>query len=126
MTGRGLTLEGTGFSAGDVILGKYRVDRLLGKGGMGFVLAATHLGLDQQVAIKMLLPACSTRVDIVARFSREARAAAKLKSEHVVRVLDVGSLEDGAPYMVMEYLVGRDLEAILQDRGSVPIPDAVE
>src|SRR5262245_33502978 len=126
MNGRELTLEGTGFAAGDVILGKYRVDRLLGKGGMGFVLAATHLGLDQPVAIKMLLPAVSMRVDIVARFSREARSAAKLKNEHVVRVTDVGTLDGGAPYMVMEYLHGRDLEAMLQDRGSLPIPDAVE
>jgi eukaryotic-like serine/threonine-protein kinase len=126
MSGRALTLDGTGFAAGDVILGKYRIERLLGKGGMGFVLEATHLGLEQPVAIKMLLPACATRVDIVARFSREARAAAKLKNEHVVRVTDVGALDGGAPYMVMEYLFGRDLETLIEERGTIPISDAVE
>ena len=96
-------------SVGDVVARKYRIDRVLGEGGMGVVVAATDTQLDRRVAIKFLLPDALANPDIVARFSREARAAAKIHSEHVARIIDVGELETGAPYMVMEYLEGSDL-----------------
>ncbi len=111
---------------GDVLAGKYRVDRVLGVGGMGVVVAAHHLHLDERVAIKFLLPDAMNNAEAVARFDREARAAVKIKSEHVARVIDVGKLETGAPYMVMEYLDGRDLAAWLAERGPLPVAQAVE
>ena len=95
-----------GIHVGDVIDGKYRIEHLLGVGGMGVVVAARHLQLDEQVAIKFLLQEMFDVPGAVTRFAREARAAAKIKNEHVVRVTDVGQLEDGTPYMVMEYLAG--------------------
>src|SRR6516164_652464 len=94
----------TPVSVGDVVARKYRVDRVLGEGGMGVVVAATDTQLDRRVAIKFLLPDMLSSPDVVARFSREARAAAKIHSEHVARVIEVGELETGAPFMVMEYL----------------------
>src|SRR5579871_4974215 len=93
---------------GEILAGKYRVERVLGTGGMGVVVAAHHVQLDDRVAIKFLLPAALENEETVARFAREARAAVKIKSEHVARVIDVGTLETGAPYMVMEYLEGVD------------------
>jgi serine/threonine-protein kinase len=110
--------------AGNVVGGKYRVDRILGEGGMGVVVAATHEHLDQQVALKFLLPAMAANPEIVQRFVREARAAVKIHSEHVARVLDVGTHE-GAPYMVMEYLQGGDLGQVLAERGPLPVGEAV-
>lgn len=108
---------------GEVLAGKYRIDRVLGQGGMGIVVAATHVQLRQRVAIKFLLH--GARGDIVTRFLREARAAARLKSEHVARVLDVGELPNGSPFMVMEFLEGSDLEGVLADRGPLPIEEAI-
>ncbi|HYQ14520.1 MAG TPA: serine/threonine-protein kinase [Polyangiaceae bacterium] len=111
---------------GEVLAGKYRVDRVLGAGGMGVVVAAHHLELDTRVAIKFLLPETLGNPEAVARFSREARAAVRIKSEHVARVSDVGKLESGAPYMVMEFLEGLDLSAWLSQRGVLPVEQAVE
>lgn len=111
---------------GAILAGKYRVDRLLGAGGMGVVLAAHHLQLDELVAIKMLLPSMLEHREAVERFSREARAAVKIKSEHVARVIDVGTLDSGAPYMVMEYLDGEDLGQWVETRGALPVEQAVE
>ena len=91
---------------GDLLAGKYRVERILGVGGMGVVVAARHVELDERVAVKFLLPHVPPHGEPVARFIREARAAIKIKSEHVVRILDVGRLDNGAPYIVMEYLEG--------------------
>ena len=106
-------------SVGDVVGRKYRIDRVLGEGGMGVVVAATDTQLERRVAIKFLLPGALANPEIVARFSREARAAAKIQSEHVVRVIEVGELDTGTPYMVMEYLEGRDLaERIRSERVS--------
>ena len=107
---------------GDVLAGKYRVERILGIGGMGAVVAAIHMELDQRVALKFLLPSVADKPEVVSRFAREARAAAKIRSEHVARVTDVGTLESGTPYIVMEYLEGRDLDAIVTDDGPLPIP----
>jgi serine/threonine-protein kinase len=113
-------------STGSVIEGKYRVDRILGQGAMGVVLAATHLELDQRVAIKVLQSSQAERDDGARRFLREARACVKIQSEHVVRVLDVGRLRAGAPYIVMEYLEGRDLAGVLTQRGPLPVLVAVD
>jgi serine/threonine protein kinase len=109
---------------GETIAGKYKVERILGRGGMGVVVAAMHVHLRQRVDIKFLLP--DAPKEFHARFMREARASAKLKSEHVARVLDVAELPDGAPYLVMEYLDGSDLSAVLKKRGPLPVEDAVE
>jgi eukaryotic-like serine/threonine-protein kinase len=111
---------------GDVLGGKFRVDRVLGEGGMGVVVAATHLQLDQRVAIKFMLPAAFENPEALARFAREARAAVKLRSEHVARVLDTGTFETGAPYIVMEYLEGTDLAGELQRTGAMPPQVAAE
>ncbi len=109
---------------GDVLVGKYRVERVLGVGGMGVVVAATHLQLDQRVALKFMLPAALASGDAVARFLREARAVVRLRGEHVARVLDVGTLETGAPYIVMEYLDGDDLSATLDKQGTLSAGEA--
>jgi eukaryotic-like serine/threonine-protein kinase len=115
-----------GVTAGAILAGKYRVDRVLGVGGMGVVVAAHHLHLDERVAIKFLLPESLGNQDAVVRFAREARAAVKIKSEHVARVTDVGTLETGAPYMVMEYLEGQDLAGWLFSKGPLPLEQAVD
>jgi len=115
-----------GVREGDILAGKYRVERVLGIGGMGVVVAAHHIQLDERVALKFLLPEALGNPEAVARFAREARAAVKIKSEHVARVSDVGTLPNGAPYMVMEYLDGGDLDGWLKKRGALPIDQAVE
>lgn len=109
---------------GSILLGKYRVERVLGKGGMGFVVAARHEHLGELFAIKMMLPEALMYPDARERFMREARSAARLKGEHVARVHDVGTLEDGSPYMVMEHLTGDDLSAILDKRSALPVSEA--
>ena len=110
---------------GEVLAGKYRVERILGAGGMGVVVAATHVDLHELRAIKFLLLDASGKPAMVERFLREARASVRLKSEHVARVHDTGRLESGAPYMVMEYLAGLDLRALLDRSGPPPVVDAV-
>ena len=110
---------------GDILAGKYRIEQVLGRGGMGVVVAATHIQLDERIALKFLLPEALTHPEAVARFEREARAAVKIKSEHVARVTDVGQLESGSPYMVMEFLSGLDLGQYLEKQGPLPIDEAV-
>jgi serine/threonine protein kinase len=110
---------------GTILAGKYRVDRVLGSGGMGVVCSATHVGLDQPVAIKFLRPEAMANAESLERFLREARAAVRLRGEHVARVTDVGTLENGAPYMVMELLVGEDLTQMLTRLGALPAHVAV-
>jgi len=109
---------------GDIVAGKYRVDRILGEGGMGVVVAATHDQLGQTVALKFLLPTVAVRPDLVERFMREARAAVRIQSEHVARVFDVGQ-HGMAPYMVMEYLEGNDLSKVIAARGPLSIRESV-
>lgn len=111
---------------GTVLAGKFCIEQVLGQGGMGVVVAARHLQLDERVALKFLLPEALSNAEAVARFAREARAAVKIKSEHVARVTDVGTLETGSPYMVMEYLRGTDLGDLVHTQGPLPIADAVE
>jgi serine/threonine protein kinase len=109
--------------AGDVLAGKYEVERVLGEGGMGIVVAARHRQLDQKVALKFMHEGVAKIA--IQRFMKEAKAVAKLRSENVARVMDVGTLENGAPYIVMEYLEGEDLSA-LSKQGVVPIADAID
>lgn len=111
---------------GQLLAGKYRIERVLGQGGMGVVVAAHHLVLDQVVAIKFLLPEALQNAEAVARFEREARASVKIQSEHVARVTDVGRLDTGAPFMVMELLRGRDLGDLLQQGGPLPLEDVAD
>jgi serine/threonine protein kinase len=110
---------------GSVLGGKYLVEGVLGQGGMGIVVAARHIELDQRVAIKCLLAHAQSVPEIVERFTREARAAAKIHGEHVARVIDVGRFDDGTPFMVMEHLKGRDLADELAAKGPLPVTDAV-
>jgi serine/threonine protein kinase len=121
-----LTQPQPAIGAGTVLAGKYRVERQIGQGGMGTVVVARHLELDELVAIKFLRPETVSNPEAVLRFAQEARASAKIQSEHVARTLDVGKLENGAPYMVMEYLRGTDLGARLCQSGPLPIEEAVD
>src|ERR1051325_1690140 len=103
---------------GDILAGKYRVAGVIGRGGMGVVIAADHVALRQRVAVKLLLPDPNRRIDEAAsRSLPEAQAAAAIRSEHVARILDVGTTERAIPYIVMEYLQGADLGALLASRG---------
>jgi serine/threonine-protein kinase len=110
---------------GEVLAGKYRIERVLGVGGMGVVVAATHLQLEQKVAIKFLLETALENQESVRRFLREAKAAVRLKSQHVAKVIDVGTLENGAPYMVMEFLEGSDLGHRERETAALPVEEAV-
>jgi serine/threonine-protein kinase len=114
-------------SPGAVIAqGKYRIERLLGEGGMGIVVLATHIGFGDRVAIKLLRPEIAADSDAVLRFFREGRASRRIRSEHVVQVMDIGTLETGAPYMVMEFLEGEDLRERLRRTGPIACSEAVE
>jgi tRNA A-37 threonylcarbamoyl transferase component Bud32 len=109
---------------GHVLANRYRIDGVLGSGGMGVVVAATHLALQTRVAIKFLKPDSLKDEEARARLFREARAAARTKGDHVVQIIDVGTLESGAPYVVMEYLQGADLATVLRANGPLPVADA--
>jgi serine/threonine-protein kinase len=111
---------------GDVFEGKYRVESEIGTGGMGVVMLATHLSLGEPVALKFLRTEALDSEGAVARFVREARATARIKSPHVVRVLDAGTTAGGVPFIVMERLTGRDLAAVLRERNAVPAPLAID
>lgn len=120
------TDSGAPVAEGELLAGKYRVEKVLGAGGMGVVVAATHVELGERVAIKFLHEEALQHEEATARFMREARAAVRIKSEHVARVIDVGRLESGAPYMVMEYLSGRDLSATVKGGTAISVEDAVD
>jgi serine/threonine-protein kinase len=109
----------------EILGGKYIVERKLGEGGMGVVVAARHKGLGRLDAVKFLLPQLITHTEIVARFKREAQSVAKLTSPHVARVYDSNFDNSDEPYIVMEYLEGRDLKSVLRG-GPLPIDDAVD
>ncbi len=110
---------------GEVLAGKYRVEKLLGQGGMGVVVGARHVELQERVAVKLML-ADESDEEAMRRFVREARAAARLESSHVAHVSDVGSLGDGRAYLVMEYLDGQDLSQLIAIRGRLPASEAVD
>lgn len=112
---------------GDVVAGKYRVEREIGSGGMGVVVAARHIGLGHAVALKLMRPTRSgASAEAHERFLREGRASVNLRSHHVARALDVGTLDNGVAYMVMKYLDGADLLAVMEERGPLPVDEAVE
>jgi eukaryotic-like serine/threonine-protein kinase len=110
---------------GELIAGKYRLEHKIGSGGMGVVYAATHVQLEQRVALKFLFDDAARDPELLARFWREARAVVRIQSEHVARVMDIGELPGGAPYIVMEYLEGDDLENVVKRGGPLPVADAV-
>ena len=110
---------------GTILLGKYRVEKELGRGAMGYVVAARHEHLGELFAIKFMLPEVLEIPGTAARFLREARACARIKSEHVVRVTDSGGHDDGVPFMVMEYLTGEDLQSLLDKRRVFPMHEAI-
>lgn len=111
---------------GEVMGGKYRLERLLGVGGMGAVYESKHEMIGSRVALKLLLPTVAANEEVVARFKNEARAILRLECEHVVRVMDVGTQPNGAPFIVMEFLEGVDLRAVLAERGPLPVTEAVD
>jgi serine/threonine-protein kinase len=106
---------------GGLVAGKYRVDAMLGEGGMGTVWAATHVELGQRVALKLISSELARSADLLARFRAEAKAAAQLSSRYVVRMYDSGVTEDGRPYIAMEFLNGESLEDRLARVGSLPL-----
>lgn len=111
---------------GSILAGRYEIEGFLAEGGMGVVLRAVHRGLNQPVAIKLLTTSARQSAELVARFLREARAVVGLSGEHTVRVFDVGTLDDGTPYIVMERLEGRDLREELTAWGPMPVEVAVD
>lgn len=117
---------GSPLQIGQIIAGKYRIDRQIGRGGMGVVLAATHLQLETLVAIKVMRRDLVEDDRALHRLLVEARSAAKIRSEHVARVLDVGTLESGSPFIVMEYLEGEDLADLLDRQGALEVEQAVD
>lgn len=111
---------------GEVLAGKYRVERIPGRNGLGVLVQVRHMELGQEVTLKFLVPDACMYPEFVQRFIREARAAVKIQGEHVARVTDVGRLASGAPYMVREFLRGPDLAEVLKVRGALPIPEACD
>jgi serine/threonine protein kinase len=127
MAAQGPKFGGAGeeLTPGHLLAGKYLIDRVLGRGGVGIVVAATHLALEQKVAIKFLRSDTTLTAETIERFLREARAAAMIRSEHVCRVHDFGTSDEGLPYIVMEHLEGTDLGDLLE-KGPLPVEAVVE
>jgi serine/threonine-protein kinase len=111
---------------GQVVAERFRVGTVIGSGGMGTVYAATHVQLGHKLALKVMSPALASHPVAVQRFLNEARTAANIASDHVVRVTDVGTLPGGVPFLAMEYLEGEDLSDVLKRRGRLPIEEAVD
>src|SRR4051812_27891743 len=118
-------MEGT-FRAGTVLVGKYRVDSVLGREGICVVLRVTHLRVAGQPAFKMILPDATASLAVHARFLKEAQATAHLCGEHVARIIDVGLFPSGAPYLVMEHQHSGDLAGELARRGALGPAEAVD
>lgn len=116
----------TPIPVGDLVSGRWVVDGVLGHGAMGVVCAAHHVDLGQRVAVKFLRASFARNEGVVQRFLDEARAAAALRSEHIVRVFDIGQTPSGLPYFVMEYLEGTTLEAKLRREGPVSPERAID
>jgi len=121
----GELLDGV-LAPGDIVADKYEVEKVIGTGGMGTVVAACHLQLGKRVAIKMLHGDLVSDPVTVERFLREAQSTVDLSSEHAAMVSDVGTLDDGTPYIIMEHLEGKDLESLLVESGPLPVADAVD
>jgi len=104
---------------GSTVGGKYRIDRLVGRGGMGAVFEATNVGIGKRVALKFLDRDAARDADAVTRFQREAEAASAVESAHIVHIFDTGAGEDGRPFLVMELLTGEDLRSMLRREGRI-------
>lgn len=113
-------------NVGSIIAGKFRIERVIGRGAMGIVVQATDLTLGRHVAVKLILPQWAGDAQLRGRFIREAHAMTRLHTEHVAQVLEVGELEDGMLFMAMEYLEGQSLDAMISSAGPLPVPDAVD
>src|SRR5262249_30574604 len=111
---------------GKTLAGKYRIDEKLSEGGMGAVYRGTHVLMDKTVAVKVLRPSLAADEKIVARFSREARAASRISHPHALSVTDFGEDEQGVVFLVMEYLSGKTLKEIIRENGPMPIDRVVE
>jgi serine/threonine protein kinase len=111
---------------GKILAGKYRIEERLSTGGMGTVYRGTHVLMDKTVAVKVLRPSLAADEKIVARFSREARAASRISHPNALSVTDFGEAEDGVVFLVMEYLNGKTLKEIIRQDGPLPLPRAVE
>ena len=109
---------------GEVLDGKYAVERIVGQGGTGYVVVAQHLILHRRVALKFLRPELAAQPELGRRFLREAQAAAQMKGDHVARVMDADTLRTGEPYLVMEFLEGEDMAAVVQRRGPLSVAEA--
>lgn len=126
MTQVGLDRSWTIPRPGETIAGKYVLEAERGRGGLAVVFSAIQIELDRRVAIKMLLPEWAADPEVVERFVREGRAATPIKSEHVAHVFDVGTLPSGAPYLVLEYLDGHNLDEVVRTWGPLPVPTAID
>jgi eukaryotic-like serine/threonine-protein kinase len=123
----GIALEKTGDSLlGQTLAGKYRIEERLNEGGMGAVYRGTHVLMDKTVAVKVLHPSLAADEKIVARFSREARAASRISHPHALSVTDFGESEDGVVFLVMEYLSGQTLKEVIRQEGPMPLARVVE
>src|SRR6516162_1397826 len=115
------TTGGDADRIGEIVGGKYRIARLLARGGMGVVYEAQHTVVRRRFAIKFLRRDLAERRDILSRFQREAEAAGALENDNVTAAIDFGITADGTPYIVMEYLVGENLACLLQREGRLPL-----
>lgn len=123
----GVALETTDDALiGAILAGKYRIDARLNEGGMGSVYRGTHVMMDKTVAVKVLRPSLAADEKIVARFSREARAASRISHPNAISVTDIGEDENGVVFLVMEYLSGKTLKQVIRDEGPLPLPRIVE
>ncbi len=121
-----MRLKGTPFTPGEVIGGRYCIERIVAEGGMGLIVLAHHSELEEKVAIKFLKEEFASKPEIVGRFAREAKAAARIKCEYTPTIFDVGVSQERGPYIVMEYLEGEDLELVLETTGRLPFARATE
>jgi serine/threonine protein kinase len=111
---------------GTTLAGKYRIDARLNEGGMGTVYRGTHVLMDKTVAIKVLRPSLAADEKIVARFSREARAASRISHPNALSVTDFGEDESGHVFLVMEFLSGKTLKQLIRDEGPLPLARVVD
>src|SRR5215216_2464721 len=111
---------------GQVLAGKYRIDEKIDEGGMGCVYRATHVLMEKVVAVKVLHPALAADDKIVARFSREAKAASRLSHPHALSVTDFGEADNGVVFLVMEYLKGKTLKEVIHSDSPMPLPRVIE
>src|SRR5262249_52502869 len=109
----------------ELVGGKYRIERLIGKGEIGAVFEARHVEIDKRVAIRFLLPQWANNQEVLQRFKQEAIAAGQLETPNIASVFDFGRADDGAPYIVMEFLRGEDCTSLLAREGRLPVGRAV-